>query len=421
MFVRVAGVLILGGLIGWLFAMPVVGLLAAALVLLAWELFNLQKLYRYLNGDKSQSLPDGSGVWPQVFNRIQHMRSRSAHRRKRYRQLVKEVRSSAKMFPDGGIILNENNEVLLHNSAARSLLGLRKKTSKGRRIESLVGVPELSDYLGRGDFADPVEIASPVDGESWLLCQLIPYGPDQRLLLVRDVSQQRRLDDMRRDFVANASHELRTPLTVIKGYLEALVDADDLADEYRLPVREMQRQSDRMQDLVDDLLLLSELESTEPDGALKPVELAPMLHSAKLEALSMAGCPDTITVHTGTPMRLRARADDIRSVLSNLVSNAVRHTPADGSITLEWSADETSGSLSVADTGCGIPRDQLARITERFYRVDAGRGEGGGTGLGLAIVKHALARYGATLDIESEYGHGSRFICRFPAERLAAE
>jgi two-component system, OmpR family, phosphate regulon sensor histidine kinase PhoR len=249
----------------------------------------------------------------------------------------------------------------------------------------------------------------------------VPYGLDQKLLMVRDITQQRQTDQMRRDFVANASHELRTPLTVITGYLEALTESEDIDPALRMPIREIERQAVRMRALVEDLLKLSELDSKVRESARHEVDMAALVAAASQEARAMENCPQNVLVDLQSTARLLADECDIQSVLSNLVANAVRYTPRDGRITIGWRTDATGGYLAVSDTGIGIGKEHIPRLTERFYRVENGReriGGQGGTGLGLSIVKHALQRYSATLKVESKPGEGSTFTCHFPVERI---
>jgi two-component system phosphate regulon sensor histidine kinase PhoR len=176
-----------------------------------------------------------------------------------------------------------------------------------------------------------------------------------------------------------------------------------------------------MRTLVNELLKLSELESKGLAPETDVVNIAALVSAAAQEAKSMNNCPENIDIEMESDADLSGDVVDIQSVLTNLVSNAVRHTPAEGRIVIRWSVDEQGGQLAVIDTGAGITREHLPRLTERFYRVEDGReriGGEGGTGLGLAIVKHALQRHSATLNIESVPGSGSSFICNFPRERI---
>ena len=411
-----------GGLfIGWLYDRPLLGLLGAFVIVLAWHLYWLFQLHRWLNGAKTPYLPEGSGIWPQIFARFNFIKARAKQRGKNLKALLKQMRQATRSYPDGGVILNQANEIVSINRVAQEMLGLKRKQDRGLRIENLIRDPEFVEYLHGNAYDSDVEISSPVNVDQWLSCHQVPYGLDQKLMLIRDITQQRQTEQMRRDFVANASHELRTPLTVITGYLDAFAEDEHMSADLQAPVQEMQRQANRMRLLVDDLLRLSELESEDAAPIDSAVDVGAIIAAASQEARAMPGCPQTVNVEVASDAKLLGDEADIQSVLTNLVSNAVRYTPEDGELEIRWVADEEGGRLTVRDSGAGISRAHFPRLTERFYRVENGRqriGGEGGTGLGLAIVKHALHRHEATLGIESELGAGSRFICNFPPERI---
>jgi two-component system phosphate regulon sensor histidine kinase PhoR len=417
---RQLALLVLGGLIGWLYGETSVGIGIAAVTLLAWQLFNMWQLETWLRTGRITALPAGNGVWPQIFARIEFIQERSRRRRRRWRQLVRELRSSARAFPDGGVILNARHEIVTYNVAARRLLGLKKRRDRGQRIENLIRHPDFIAYLARGEFNQSIEIHAPTGGDQYLSCLLIPYGPDQSLLLIRDITVAVRTERIRRDFVANASHELRTPLTVVTGYLDSMSDDAQAAQIWRQPVQEMRIQAERMRQLLDDLLELSRLEAAAPTSLEHAVDMAGILETARKEALAVAGHPQKVEVRVSSAARLLGEETELQSVVSNLVSNAVRYTPREGSVIISWSSDENGGHLAVTDTGIGIAEEDIPRITERFYRTDSGRArQKGGTGLGLAIVKHALRRHEADLEVQSHLGVGSTFTCHFPRHRLA--
>jgi two-component system phosphate regulon sensor histidine kinase PhoR len=417
---RLLGLLAAGGLFGWVYDQAVLGMLLMVLAALAWHLFNLYRLDLWLRTGDIDVIPDGVGVWPPVFAKIEYIREKSRRRRKRWRQLVRELRASAGAFPDGGVLLNSRREIVTYNTSAQRLLGLRKARDRGQRIENLLRHPDFVAYLESGDYPAGVEVPAPAGGDSWISCLLIPYGPEQNLLLIRDITATVRLERTRRDFVANASHELRTPLTVISGYLDAMADDAAASPHWRQPVAEMRVQSQRMGQLLDDLLQLSRLESGAPCSLEYAVDMVAVVHSARKEALAMPEHPGRVEVEIGSTARVLGEETEIHSVVSNLVSNAVRYTPPEGCIRISWKVDEEGGHLAVSDTGIGIAEDDIPRITERFYRTDRGRArQKGGTGLGLAIVKHSLRRHDADLEIRSRLGEGSSFTCHFPRHRLA--
>jgi two-component system phosphate regulon sensor histidine kinase PhoR len=417
---RLLALLAGGLLVGWLYGQPLAGALLAALGALAWNVLNLYRLERWLLHGEPVEIPDGSGVWPQVFARIAFLRQRAKRRGKRFRRLVKELRASTEAFPDGGVVLNAEHEILNYNQAARQLLGLRKRRDKGQRIENLLRHPAFVSYLQQPGERQTVELPAPAGADTWISCRLIPYGPGQSLLLIRDITQGIKLERMRRDFVANASHELRSPLTVISGYLDTMAEDEAISDAWRQPVTVMQDQAGRMRRLIEDLLHLSRLESGDEVPRDRVVDLAALVTAVGNEAAVLVAEPARIELELESRAGLLGEETEIRSIISNLVSNAIRYTPPEGRITISWSVDESGGHLAVADTGIGIAEEDIPRVTERFYRTDAGRArQRGGTGLGLAIVKHALRRHGAELAVASRLGQGSTFTCHFPRDRVA--
>jgi two-component system, OmpR family, phosphate regulon sensor histidine kinase PhoR len=266
-----------------------------------------------------------------------------------------------------------------------------------------------------------MRMTSPADERLRLSLQVVPYGETQRLLLAKDITHEVRLETVRRTFVANASHELRSPLTVISGYLDALVEDPELAEHWREPVGEMARQSDRMRQIIDDLLTLSRLEASGAEAERERVDVAGMLATLRKEAVARPERPATIELRMNSAAGLLGVESEIYSAFANVIGNALKYTPADGSVLIDWHLDQGEPCLSVTDSGIGIPADAIPRLTERFYRVDKGRDRAtGGTGLGLAIVKHVLQRHGARLEVQSAPGKGSTFTCRFPADRAAA-
>lgn len=412
--------LVLGGgaLIGWLYDHVEIGLLVAALLALAWQVRNLLAFDRALRTSNFDEFRYGEGIWEQLFSRFSFQYQRAERRKVRYRNLLKEVRKSTDAMPDGAVILDENNEILMCNRAAKALAGLKRKKDRGQRVDNILRAPALTRLLERDDATETVEIASPVRDDAWLNCRVVPYGADQKLLFLRDVTDRIRLNKMRRDFVANASHELRSPLTVISGYLESLAEDEDVPEHWSAPVQQMRSQARRMNHIVAELLELSRLESSGRAGSDETVDVGGLL---VLTRKSYAGQKDVpkVELDTASTALLKGNANEIESLLVNLVSNAVRHTPADGTVSLTWESGPDGAELAVRDTGEGIAAEHLPRLTERFFRIDRGRSrDDGGVGLGLAIVKYILNRHDASLDIESEPGEGSHFRCRFPASRL---
>ncbi|MBT8104351.1 MAG: phosphate regulon sensor histidine kinase PhoR [Woeseiaceae bacterium] len=410
--------LLAGAIIGWMYGRPDLGLLVAALLALAWQVRKLLGFERALRTGNFDAFRFGEGIWEQLFSRFRFESEKSARHKKSYRQLLREIRKSTNAMPDGAVILNAENEIIACNRAAKHLVGLRRKKDRGQRVDNFIRDPELSRLLQSGDIGWSVEIASPLVDYKWLNCRLVGYGADQKLLLVRDVTERIRLSKMRRDFVANASHELRSPLTVISGYLDSLADDEQMPRSWEKAVAQMRAQAKRMQHILGELLELSRLEGSAREGSEESVDVVELMNEARL---AFDGHTDIagIVVNAESTTQLHGKAAEIETVIINLLSNAIRYTPPDGNITLTWRSDASGGELVVADTGEGIDAEFIPRLTERFFRVDKGRSrDEGGTGLGLAIVKHVLLRHDAKLVIKSEPGKGSEFCCRFPAKRL---
>ena len=417
----VASFLIAGGLIGWYYDRLVEGLLLAALLALAWQIRQLLSFHRALETDNFDKFRLGDGIWQQIFSRVRFERDRGIRRKADYRKLLREVQKSTNALPDAAVILDANNEIVSVNRAAKTLAGLKRKKDKGHRIEHILRDPILNDLLDSGESGKSVDILSPIDDERWLNCRLAPYGADQKLLILRDITERIRLNKMRRDFIANASHELRSPLTVINGYIDALAESGDLHADWEKPVAQMRSQSLRMRQVLAEMLDLSRLESGGAASHDEVVDVATMLANAR-DDFERAESSADIVVNGDPTVRLLGRGSEIESVIVNLLSNALRHTPPEGTITLTWRGDTNGAELIVADTGEGIAAEHIPRLTERFFRVDRGRSRGeGGIGLGLAIVKHVLVRHSAELEIISEPGRGSEFHCHFPADRTVAE
>jgi two-component system phosphate regulon sensor histidine kinase PhoR len=416
--IGVLAFLLAGAGIGWLYGRFDLGLLVAALLALLWQVRKLLGFERALRTGDFEMFRIGEGIWEQLFSRFQFETEKSARHKKSYRQLLREVRKSTNAMPDGAVILNAENEIISCNRAAKGLVGLKRKKDRGQRVDNFIRDPDFARLLQSEDTGWSAEIASPMVDGRWINCRLVAYGADQKLLLVRDVTDRIRLSKMRRDFVANASHELRSPLTVISGYLDSLADDEQMPPTWVRPVAQMQAQAARMSHILGELLELSRLESSANTGPEEAVDVIELMGDARLAFEGHANIA-SIVVSAESTARLQGNAAEIETVIINLLSNATRFTPPDGTITLTWRSGTYGAELVVADTGEGIDPQFIPRLTERFFRVDKGRSrDEGGTGLGLAIVKHVLLRHDAELVITSEPGEGSEFCCRFPPERL---
>jgi two-component system phosphate regulon sensor histidine kinase PhoR len=392
-----------GALLGWLAR----GQLAAGVALVA--IVEIVLLLTRIRHQTQLMMRASPGISP-----LQH--DRFMTRSRRIASSLRDLRSAAGNLPDAVVLLDQDQHVRWFNHAAEDLLGLRRPHDRGTDLHERLSTSELAGWLADGAHEPLNDIAAPGKPNTHLNVTLLPFGRRQRLLLARDISHLTRLEQIRRDFVANVSHELRTPLTVIHGYLE-LIDPEDVP-ELAPVLDEMRAQSKRMGQIVEDLLTLSRLE-TQDHVTEERVAMAPLLATLRKEAEALSQGRHHITVESTAEADLLGSIKDLHSALSNLVSNAVRYTPSGGSITIRWQRVADGAVYSVSDTGFGIPANHLARLTERFYRVSSSRSrDSGGTGLGLSIVKHVLNLHQARLSIESTPGQGSTFACHFGPERL---
>ncbi len=346
-----------------------------------------------------------------VFRALRHSRTRM----RRLVTRLRYVRAATEALPDGAVLIKRNGEIEMFNLAAQTLLGLSSR-DVGQNFVSLVRNPEIA-ALVNGQAAEGLVEITATHSDLQLEVRRIDIDESRLLVLARDVSQLNRLLSMRQDFVANVSHELRTPLTVILGYLESLDDESLDQEQLRGLVARLRSPAKRMKVLVDDLLLLTRLESSPKPSQtdVDMVAVAPMLESIVAEARQISDGQHRISVEADPALRLRGSEFELHSAFSNLVGNAVRYSPDGGDIHVRWYTTGAGPRFEVEDHGMGIPAQHLTRITERFYRVDlSGSRARGGTGLGLAIVKHVLKRHDATLGVESELNKGSLFYCVFP-------
>ena len=418
---RLLVAVLIGLTAGALLRAPWAGVACALAGYLAWQLILLARVDWWLHHRSVAEPPETGGVWGRVISQIVRLHRRKRFHKERFVQLMRQLRLSTAALPNGVVILDAQREIVWFNRMAARLLGLRPGDDLGLRIENLLREPQFTRYLEKGEFANPVVIRRSVPQDSYLSLQLVPYGDGEQLLLASDVSRQMRLEAVRRDFVANASHELRSPLTVIAGYLETLSQDPALDAEFAQPVVEMRRQAERMTAIIHDLLELSRLEETDERVGGEPLDVAGLMALLRRDVLARPSHPREVRLRVDSDAALLGNESELHSAFANLVDNAAKYTPAEGSVQMRWWVDADGGHFAVSDTGIGIPPEHIPRLTERFYRVDPGRSRAtGGSGLGLAIVKHVLQRHGAELEIHSTPRQGSTFTCHFPPERLRA-
>ena len=413
-----AGVLALAAVVGLAIGQPWPVVAITALGVVAWHYWRLRRVLLRLTARQRLAPPQGDGVWNELDRLLHRTQAEMRGRKRRLLEMLRAYRAAAAALPDAIVVVDRNTQrIVWFSEAAGPLLGLGYPDDIGAPIVARLQPLPLAGWMATGRNAEPLEVASPLNPGATLSLRLIPYSESLWLLVARDVSRLLQLEQMRRDFVANVSHELRTPLTVVHGYLDMLDPTDH--PEWAPMVAEMQRQSQRMTQLVEDLLMLSRLESQDSLPAEEQVSIAPMLGTLRREAVALSQGRHEVAVQDDAGVDLFGSNKELHSAFSNLVSNAVRYTPAGGTITVRFRREGRGVALEVVDSGYGIPASHLPRLTERFYRVSNSRSrESGGTGLGLAIVKHVLNLHQAHLEVSSEVGHGSTFACVFGPERV---
>jgi two-component system, OmpR family, phosphate regulon sensor histidine kinase PhoR len=408
-------ILPLGSGIIWFFFGAIAGLSCGFVSVFLLSLLQLYYLYRlggWMDDPNRVKLPDGWGAWTNVFSRLYRLRRDDEKHQAELAEWLARFRQAMSLLPDGVAIMDDVLFLEWCNPAAEQHLGLKLERDKGMRVTNLVRNPDFIDYIILGRYEQPLTLAL---RERKLIVQIIPFENRRQILVTHDATESERIEMMRRDFIANASHELRTPLTVINGFLEIALMQPNLEQKTRMGhLKLMSEQGQRMQNLVEDMLALTRLESI--DYPLRPERVAihVLLDQILQEANALSGGKHAISLNISGP-DLKGGTEELRSAFGNLVSNAVRYTPEHGKIDLTWQETASCLQFIVQDNGIGIRPEHISRLTERFYRVDKSRSrETQGTGLGLAIVKHVLLRHNAVLVIESELDKGSRFIVRFP-------
>jgi two-component system phosphate regulon sensor histidine kinase PhoR len=417
------GTALIAGLAGALTGQLLACLLLGLLVYLGWHLYQLATLPHLIRQD-GQDGPRPRGLWDGIVREIQDLHAGNDSRTRDLAHQLEHFRGTVSTLPDAVVILDQSGRVDWSNPAAGNLLDIVWPESQGQLLTALAPDPVLGEYLASGDFSMPLIITSPASRAKILSVFITPLKHEASRLLVvaQDVTRQYYLDAARRDFVANVSHELRTPLTVISGLAEQL--NTDTPDPATLPrsTELILQQARRMNELVSDLLTLSGLELQQKPAPDEHVPVTALLTTIVEEARTLSGAAQhVLQLDIRSPDGLRGNAKELRTAFSNLVANAIKHTPNQTEVTVKWQVDNEGAHLSVTDTGAGIGARHIPRLTERLYRVDASHSrDTGGTGLGLAIVKHVLERHEAELEILSEVGRGSTFTCHFPRERVVS-
>ena len=394
--------------------------LAVALLLgySIWSLSRLRDLNRWLLYQNQKEPPEASGLWGSAFDLIFQLQKSQERSQEQLQSAIDYLHDGLGSLDDAAVMLEPDGAIQWANESAKRLLGIREKQDVGRPLLNLVRTPEFIRYFEKEDYRERLRMLSPVNASRHLAISIAFFGQRNRIVIARDVTNNFNIENMRKEFVANASHELRTPLTVVNGYLEALADGG-LDERWQRPLKQMQQQTRRMHNLVQDLLALSRLESLPVSDGATALDVCAEMSMLREEILAAADGAREVVIECDCQDKLLGSDTELRSAFSNLAINATRYTKDGDTIILRWYTEKDSACFEVEDTGIGIEPQHIPRLTERFYRVDSSRSkETGGTGLGLAIVKHVLMRHNASLLVSSQPDRGSVFCCCFPLENL---
>lgn len=423
----VIAALLAGGLVGWMLgsalrAPLLVGALGSAAGVVAVSVFDGlrgRRLMRWLRGSQSGDAPRDSGFWGELGYRAERAVRQREKSAESERQRLEQFLSAIEASPNGVMMLDESSRIDWCSAVSAEHFGLDPQSDRLQRVTNLVRSPAFVVYLQEGRFAEAVVFPAP-DGRRSLSVVVRPYGDGMKLVLSQDVTERERADAMRRDFVANVSHEIRTPLTVLSGFVETMAQLPLTEVERRRVLVLMGQQTQRMQDLVGDLLMLAQIEGSPRPAPDRWLDLTALLRRALADATALSAGRHSLVVTGEESFEVAASETELYSAVANLLNNAVRYTPDGGHVALAWRGRDDGGlDLTVTDSGPGVAREHLPRLTERFYRVDGSRSrDTGGTGLGLSIVKHVIQRHGGEIDIQSELGRGATFKLVLPRLRV---
>lgn len=399
-----------------------IGVLASGFVgvlaLLLGESVKGARLVRWLRAEAPEPVPEVAGIWGEVAYQVRRLLRGQQQVIAREQQRLEQFLSAVEASPIGVVLLDAQQHITWCSRMAADHLGLDPQRDLGQRVTNLVRAPAFVELMAGDADQPPVTFAGAAGNRLSTLVQ--PYGDGLRLVLTQDITERERAELMRRNFVANVSHEIRTPLTVLAGFVETMSELQLSEVERKRVLAVMASQAQRMQDLVSDLLTLAQLEGSPRPAADRWVDVSALLKQAEADAQALSAGRHELLFDRGDDAQIAGNEAELQSALNNLVFNAVRYTPVGGRIEVDWSVQDGGwGMLRVSDTGIGIEREHLPRLTERFYRVDSSRSrDTGGTGLGLSIVKHVIQRHGGEIDIQSEPGKGSTFRLRLPPSRV---
>lgn len=414
---RILAVIAIGLILGISFQAALEGVLIGLLAYLFLSVRSVRRIFRWVDSGMRSAPPDTDGVWGEISDALNRQKRRHRRTKKKMSNTITRTMRMTEVLDQGLLVLDANNSLDWWNRAATKMLGLRPE-DRGNAIVNLIRDPDFLNFIS-SSFVDPLELSSTTHEGRTLEFSGSYFGKGEVVLIVTDITRITSVERLRREFVANVSHELRTPLTVIKGYVETIKDASEVPSRLATAFDSISEQAAKMQNLAEDLLVLSELESEPQPKNLEPLQLHTLLIAVVGDAELLSEGRHHFEIDCDNEIMLYVDEKEMRSMVGNIVINAVQHNPEGAHIQIQVRDEEEDWEIVVIDDGIGMELSEIPRITERFYRVDSSRHSiSGGTGLGLAIVKHTLNRYGGSLIIHSIPGEGAEFRCRLPKQHL---
>jgi two-component system phosphate regulon sensor histidine kinase PhoR len=410
-------------LLGWLSGNWFVASLLTCGCYIAWLYWRLLKLEKWIRkGTRISQVYKDPGFFGIIIRQLYLQKETHNQRKRRTKQILRRLNQNISALPDATVLLDKGLHIEWCNEPARYLLNLRSPQDLGYRITNLIREPQFLAYLKHPGKQEYIEIESPLDQSISIHIKMVSFGGNQSLLIARNVSGEKQLKESLKNFVANASHELKSPLTVISGHLEMLEDERKLSDNGKRSLQTAQRQAERMKELIQDQLLLSQVESYQlAPGEGDRISITDLMTSVSA-ALEKYDDHDRVNLDYPDKLFLLGIKVELESICINLVENALKYTTPGTAIDASWEKNDRGEYLfRVADQGPGIDPEDIARITKRYYRGRKVRSDITGSGLGLAIVQHAAGKHGASFNIESVLDKGSCFSVTFPSYRCLHE
>ena len=401
------------------FDVAVIFFIISLIIYLISHIFWLNELSKWLDKPRASEIPDGKGIWQDIFSKIYKNYRFDTKSKKDLTTAMEQFVQAADALLDGVVSLNDSNEIIWCNKRAQLMFGIHPKKDLNKPIHHIFRNSEFKKYLDGEDYETPIQI----DTENYINhieVKIIPFGRYQKLLTARDISAMLKNELVRKEFVSNFTHELKTPLTVITGFIETLDQPkNNLSKDTKEIFALMSDQANRMKDLINDLLLLSNIEASLNKNRSEKISVKRLFENIKVSTTKINKKKQKIKFDIDNELNIYGSKSEIQSAFTNLISNAVRYTPEKGNILITWHLINNLPIMEVTDSGVGIPKNKINRITERFYRVDEDRSRSsGGTGLGLSIVKNIMLQHQGQLEISSELNNGSTFKLIFPKDRI---